>query len=83
MSCTERATNLASKCERLALATFGGIKKDDLPKYGLKYRKGKTWADVVLAAKKGMNDGMGRTETEIDMIAFRLSRVLKQIKRKQ
>ena len=76
-------STLEDRCKRFAGAMFGGVKKDDLPKYALQYREGKTWTDVVLAAKKGLRAGMGKTEIEIDMIAYYLSRVLKKTKDKQ
>lgn len=43
----------------------------------LDYRKDKTANDVLAARKKGVAAGHGRTEFEIDMVAYYLSRVFK------
>lgn len=75
-------SNLEDRCDRLAGAMFGGVHKSELPKFGLTYRKGKTWTDVVLAGKKGLRAGMGKTENERSMISCYLSRALKKTKDK-
>ena len=75
---------LESKCKNLAdKAMCVGMSDSDIAMHGLDYRKGKYWKDVANAVKKGKREGMGRTETELEMIAFRLSRVLKEAKGKQ
>lgn len=71
---------LRQKCEALALHSLGGMSSTSVAAAGLKYRKGKTWADVVQAVRKGFAAGSGRTECELDMVACYLEGVLKTTK---
>lgn len=45
---------------------------------GYQLRQGKTDQDVLKAVKKGMSEGRGKTEVELEMVAFRLSMVFKK-----
>jgi len=44
---------------------------------GLEYRKGKDVEDIRKAVKKGLKDGMGKTEHELSMIEIHLTKVLR------
>lgn len=65
--------------KRLAeIIFFRGITEENLLK-NFKYKKGKSFKDVVKAFERGIREGRGRFESEIEMAALRLSKVLEPI----
>lgn len=56
---------------------FSGIKESDILQ-DWEYRKGKTLEDVKHAIKKGLTNGRGRTEWELEFIELYLADVLKK-----
>jgi hypothetical protein len=61
---------------------FGQMYISELePKYGLKFRKNKTSADISTAVAKGLRTGMGKVENELSMIEVYLKKVLIPVKK--
>ena len=58
---------------------FIGIPNADnyLNDNGMEFRKNKTLSDIHEAFRKGLKDGMGKTEFELGMIEVHLTKVLK------
>jgi hypothetical protein len=46
--------------------------------FGVEFRKGKTVKDINNAIRKGIKNGMSKTEIELDMIALYLQYVFKK-----
>lgn len=67
---------------KMIMFSQGLTKEDFLDKIKgqWEFRKNKTVSDLNSSVKKGFKAGMGKTETEIDMVELYLRDVLKRVK---
>ena len=64
---------------RILLGGKFGIK--DVEISGFEFRKGKDWSDLSACVKRGIKQGMMKTEYEIGMVELQLKGVLKHVKK--
>lgn len=75
---TDRAEIFEQKIKKLSREImFSSVSESDIISSGLCYRKGKTFSDLKAAVKRGVKQGVGKTECELSMVEVQIKSVLK------